>query len=215
MRNLKMRFFRYVTYRMVLDLLLDTWSDSDGGLLSWPWAIAWGYFRLPVPTLKPEVGFFYMKPTIFRHEILRWYIKNEFRSVSTPETTGNPLKTSFLNIWDNYTYKKPTSGLRVGTGSRKYPHAIAHGQLKLSKVDPHLNRITCLGDPKSHLKKPHPKWFTFACCAKSISFRHKFTVYDDACFPPFFTLTIIRSISSLFTFTWMYWARIPYPIQVI
>ena len=28
--------------------------------LSWPWAIACGYFRLPVPTLKPEVGFLYV-----------------------------------------------------------------------------------------------------------------------------------------------------------
>ena len=36
-------------------------------------------FPLPVGTSKPEVGYFAMKPTIFRYQILPWVIKKWFR----------------------------------------------------------------------------------------------------------------------------------------
>ena len=42
-------------------------------------AMAWGTFTLPVGTSKPEVGYFAMKPTIFRYQILPWVIKKWFR----------------------------------------------------------------------------------------------------------------------------------------
>ena len=41
--------------------------------------MAWGTFPLPVGTSKPEVGYFAMKPTIFRYQILPWVIKKWFR----------------------------------------------------------------------------------------------------------------------------------------
>ena len=50
-----------------------------GGVYSSTRAIAWGTFPLPVGTLKPEVGYFAMKPTIFRYKILPWVMKKWFR----------------------------------------------------------------------------------------------------------------------------------------
>ena len=41
--------------------------------------MAWVTFPLPVGTSKPEVGYFAMKPTIFRYQILPWVIKKWFR----------------------------------------------------------------------------------------------------------------------------------------
>ena len=41
--------------------------------------MAWGTFPLPVGNSKPEVGYFVMKPTIFRYQILPWVIKKWFR----------------------------------------------------------------------------------------------------------------------------------------
>ena len=41
--------------------------------------MTWGTFPLPVGTSKPEVGYFAMKPTILRYQILPWAIKKWFR----------------------------------------------------------------------------------------------------------------------------------------
>ena len=50
-----------------------------GGVYSSTRAIALGTFPLPVGTLKPEVDYFAIKPTIFWYQILLWVIKKWFR----------------------------------------------------------------------------------------------------------------------------------------
>ena len=58
---------------------VDRFAWNFGNIYSSTRAIAWGTFRLPVGTSKPEVGYFAMKPTIFRYQILPWVIKKWFR----------------------------------------------------------------------------------------------------------------------------------------
>ena len=58
---------------------LDRFAWNFGNIYSSTRAIAWGTFLFPVWTPKPEIGFFAVKPTIFRHQILPWVIKKWFR----------------------------------------------------------------------------------------------------------------------------------------
>ena len=58
---------------------VNRFAWNYGCVYSSTWAMTWGTFPLPVGTSKPEVGYFAMKPTIFRYQILPWVIKKWFR----------------------------------------------------------------------------------------------------------------------------------------
>ena len=57
-----LKIYDIIEYLILVLRMLETL----GGVYSLTWAIAWGTFSLPVGTSKPEVGYFAMKPTIFR-----------------------------------------------------------------------------------------------------------------------------------------------------
>ena len=54
-------------------------ASNFGGVYNSTRTMAWGTSPLPVGTSKPEVGYFAMKPTILRYQILPWAIKKWFR----------------------------------------------------------------------------------------------------------------------------------------
>ena len=57
-----LKIYNIIEYLILVLRMLETlW-----GVYSLTRAIAWRNFSLPVGTSKPEVGYFVMKPTIFR-----------------------------------------------------------------------------------------------------------------------------------------------------
>ena len=128
-------------------------------------------FPLPVGTWKPEVGFFAIKLTIFRHYFFLESIKTYSQSIGSHTDKGGtgsfrqfhlfhlhcisenePIDSRWVwlsqgnkccrNIVD-FMAKKPTSGFEVPTGSGKLPHEIVRVELYTTPRF-HPNRMTRL-----------------------------------------------------------------------
>ena len=66
-----------------------------GGIYSSSRSTSWGHFRLPVITLKPEVGFFVVKTSIFRHEIFPSHTWNHFDMFQAVRRSQWPIMGHF------------------------------------------------------------------------------------------------------------------------